>query len=55
MVIKEVQEEVNWADYMDAEAMETMLKMEGDVFTITNEKPSDLSTLIVPAVGQLNN
>ena len=55
VVIKEVQEEEDWVDYMDAEAMETMLKMEGDVFTITNEKPSDLSTLIVPAVGQLNN
>ena len=55
MVIKEVQEEVNWVDYMDAKAMETMLKMERDVFTITNEKPSDLSTFIVPAMGQLNN
>ena len=55
MVIKEVQEELNWVDYMDAEAMETMLKMEGDMFTITNEEPSDLSTLIMPAVAQLNN
>ena len=55
VVIKKVQEEVNWVDYMDAEAMETMLKMEGDMFTITNEEPSDLSTLIVPAVAQLNN
>ena len=55
MVIKEVQEEVNWVDYMDAEAMETMLKMKGDVFAITNEEPSDSSTLIVPAVRQLNN
>ena len=36
VVIKEVQEEVNWVDYMDVEAMETMLKMEGDVFAITN-------------------
>ena len=36
MVIKEVEEEVNWVDYIDSEAMETMLKMEGDVFAITN-------------------
>ena len=55
VVIKEVQEEVNWEDYTDAEAIETMLKMEGDVFTITNEEPSDLSTFIVPTMGQLNN
>ena len=55
MVIKEVQEEVNWVDYMDVEAMKTMLKMEGDVFAITNEEPSDPSTFIVPTVGQLNN
>ena len=55
MVIKEVQEELNWVDYMDAEAMETMLKMEGDVFAITNEEPSDPSTHTVPAVRQLNN
>ena len=51
VVIKEVQEEVNWEDYTDAEAIETMLKMEGDVFTITNEEPSDLSTFIVPTMG----
>ena len=55
VVIKKVEEEVDWVDYMDAEAMETMLKMEGDVFAVTNEKPSDPSTLIVPAVGYLNN
>ena len=40
-------------DYMDVEAMETMLKMEGDVLAITNEEPSDPSTFIVPAVGNL--
>ena len=40
---------------MDAEAMETMLKMEGDMFTIAIEEPSDPSTFIMPAVGQLNN
>ena len=34
VVIKEVPKEVDWVDYMDAEAMEAMLKMEGVVFTI---------------------
>ena len=52
-VIKEVQKEVDQVDYMDVEAMETMLKMEGDVLAITNEEPSDPSTFIVPAVGNL--
>ena len=42
-------------DYMDAKAMETMLKMEADVFAITNEEPSDPSAFIMPIVGQLNN
>ena len=42
-------------DYMDAETMGTMLKMEGDVFAITIEEPSDPSTFIVPIVGRLNN
>ena len=55
MVIKEVQEEVDWVDYKDVEAMETMLKMEGDVFAITNEEPSDPSAFIMPIVRQLNN
>ena len=55
VVIKEVQEEVNWVDYMDAEAIETMLKMKGDVFAITNEEPSDPFAFIMPIVGQLNN
>ena len=40
---------------MDAEAIETMLNMEGDVLTITMEKPSDPSTFIMPVVGHLNN
>ena len=35
MVIKEVQEEVDYMDYMDAEAMGAMLKVEGDVLAIT--------------------
>ena len=55
MVIKEVQEEVDWMDYIDAEAMETMLKMEGDMFSITNEEPSDPYAFIMPIIGQLNN
>ena len=42
-------------DYMDAEAMKTMLKMERNVLAITNEEPSDPSTFIIPIVGQLNN
>ena len=53
VVIKEIQEKVNWVEYMDAKAMETMLKMEGDVFAITNEEPSDPSAFIM--LGQLNN
>ena len=40
---------------MDVEVMETMLKMEGSVFAITNEEPSDPSSFIVPTIGQLNN
>ena len=40
---------------MDTEVMETMLKMEGDVFPITIKESSDPSTFIMPAVGQLNN
>ena len=42
-------------NYMDAETMETMLKMEGNLFTITNKEPSDPSAFIVPFLGQLNN
>ena len=55
MVIKEVQEEVDWVDYINAKTMETMLNMEGDVLTITMEEPSDPSTFIMPVVGHLNN
>ena len=55
VVIKEVQEEVDSVDYMDAEAIKTMLKIEGDMLTITNEEPSDSSAFITPVVGQLNN
>ena len=55
MVIEEVQEKVDWIDYMDAKAKKTMLKMEGDVLTITMEDPSDPSTFIVLTVGHLKN
>ena len=55
MVIKEVQEEVDWIDYMDAEAMETMLNMEADVLTIIIEEPSDPFAFILSTIGQLNN
>ena len=55
MVIKEVQKEVDWREYVDSEAMETTLKMERDAFTIAIEETSDHSTLIIPVVGQLNN
>ena len=40
---------------MDAKAMENILKMEGDMFTITNEEPRDPSAFTMPVVGQLNN
>ena len=46
VVIKEVQEKVDWVNYMDAETMKTVMKMSGDVLAITNEKPSDPSKLI---------
>ena len=36
VLIKEMQEEVDWVNYMDAETMKTS----GDVFAITNEEPS---------------
>ena len=39
MVIKEIQEKVDWVNYMDAEAMKTMIKTSEDVFAITNEEP----------------
>ena len=55
VVIKEVQEEVNWMDYMDAEAMGAIWEVEGDVLPITIKKPSDPSTFIKPTYGQLSN
>ena len=55
MVIKEVQEEVDWVNYMDAEAVKIMMKMSGDVFAITDEKPSDPSKLIMPIIRPIKN
>ena len=55
VVIKEIQEEVDWVNYMDAEAMKTMMKTSGDVFAITNEEPTDPSKLTMPNVGPINN
>ena len=55
VVIREIQEEVDWVNNMDAEAMKTMMKMSGDVFAITNEEPNDPSKFITPAVGPINN
>ena len=40
---------------MDVEMMETMMKMERDVFAITNEASSDPFAFIIPIVGKLNN
>ncbi|KAK9996769.1 hypothetical protein SO802_021455 [Lithocarpus litseifolius] len=51
LVIKKDHKEVDWVDYTDAEALEIMLKMEGDVFAITIEEPSDPYTFVMPAVG----
>ena len=51
VVIKELQEEVNWVNYMDTEAMKTMVEMSGDMFAITNKELSDPSKFIMPSVG----
>ena len=55
VVIKEIQEEVDQVNYMDAKAMKTMMKTSGDVFAITNEEPSNPSKFIMPSVGPINN
>ena len=55
VVIKEIQEEVDWVNYMDLEVMKTTMKTSGDVFAITNEEPSDPSKFIIPIVGPINN
>ena len=55
VVIKEMQEEDDQVNYMDVEAMKTMMKMSGDVFAITNEELSDPSKFIMPVIGPINN
>ena len=55
MVIKEIQEKVDWVKYMDAEVMKTIIKTSGDVFTIIDEEPSDPSKFIMPIIGPINN
>ena len=55
VVIKEVQEEVDWVNYVDAKAMKAMMKTSGNIFSITNEEPSDPSKFIMPIVGPINN
>ena len=42
-------------DYMDAEVMGAMLKVEGNVLAIAIKKPSDPSTFIMPTDGKLSN
>jgi len=54
VVIKEVQEEVNWVNYMDAEAMKTMMKTSGDVFAIFNKEPSDPSNVLFNIFNKMN-
>ena len=55
MVIKEMQEEVDWVNYMDVEAMKTMMKTSGDMFAIATEEPSDPSKFIMPTMVPINN
>ena len=54
IVIKEVQKEVDWMDHMDAEAMEAMLKVDGDMLAITFEELGDPSTFIMPTDRHLS-
>ena len=55
VVIKEIQEEVDWVNYMDAEKMKTMMKTSRDVFAITIKEPIDPSKFIMPTMGPINN
>ena len=54
-MIEEIWEKVDWMDYMDAEVMEAMLKVERDVLTITIEEPSDPVAFFMPIDGHLSN
>ena len=42
-------------NYIDAEAMKTMMKTTGDMLAITNEEPSDPSKFIMPTIGLTHN
>ena len=55
MVINEIQEKVDWVNYMDAEAKKAMMKTSGDMFAITNKEPCDPFKFITPTVGPINN
>ena len=55
MMIKEIQEKVDWVNYMDAKAMKTMMKTSGEVFVIINEESSDPSKFIMSIMGPINN
>ena len=55
VVIKEIQEEVDWINYMDAEIILTMMKTSIDMFAITNDEPSDPSKFNMLTVGPINN
>ena len=54
VIRKEVQEEVDWVNYMDSKAMKTMIKTSRDVLTITNEEPSEPSKFIMPTMRSIN-
>ena len=55
MMIKEIQEKVDWVNYIDAKAMKTMMKTSGEVFVIINEESSDPSKFIMSIMGPINN
>ena len=55
VMIKEIQEKVDWVNYIDAKAMKTMMKTSGEVFVIINEESSDPSKFIMSIVGPINN
>ena len=55
VMIKEIQEKVDWVNYIDAKAMKTKMKTSGEVFVIINEESSDPSKFIMSIVGPINN
>ena len=42
-------------NYIDVEAMTTIMKTSGDVFAIANEELSDPSKFIMPTIGPIIN